>query len=174
MSRCFWFAVRIGSHCGKAWSPLFAEECWQWPWILLSVRPLPSLPGGVHVSVCSSILGRLVLGCYSWALISFFPIGKIQIIHIAPFVNAGIFVFEQSLKHIKNQERIPAIPQKASGATCLWHGPLSFQWVLQGAAGHCGQLRCAPAGHSVVLLPPGTTGMPWWRRKKAKFGPEML
>lgn len=46
--------------------------------------------------------------------------------------------------------------------------------MLHGAAGYGGQLRGAPAGHSVVLLPPGTAGMPGRCREKVKLGPDML
>lgn len=52
--------------------------------------------------------------------------------------------------------------------------PVSWQRVLHRAAGHGGQLRGAPAGHSVVLLPPGPAGVPGRRREEAEAGPGVL
>lgn len=60
------------------------------------------------------------------------------------------------------------IERKVSERLSVW------QQVLQGAAGDGGQLRGAPAGHSVVLLPPGAAGVPGRRGEEAQAGPGVL
>ena len=69
---------------------------------------------------------------------------------------------------------MPVTPSGCVGPRSGDATPSSPQSVLQRAAGHGGQLRGAPAGRRVVLLPLGAAGMPRRCGKKVKLGPELL